>query len=89
MEIAVPKISKSSKKFKRPCWWNPEVGEKKHALNKSQRTFKLKSSPTNLSSLIKTEEEYIEARSCTREMVRKYLCKYQQCKKYKRQMDRI
>jgi hypothetical protein len=54
MAIAVPKISKSSKKFKRPCWWNPEVGEKKHALNKSQRTFKLKSSPINLSSLIKT-----------------------------------
>ena len=29
MEITVPKISKSSKKFNRPCWWNPEVGEKK------------------------------------------------------------
>jgi hypothetical protein len=40
MEIAVPKISKSSKKFNRPCWWNPEVGKKKHDLNKSQRTFK-------------------------------------------------
>jgi hypothetical protein len=22
MEIALPKISKSSKKFNRPCWWN-------------------------------------------------------------------
>jgi hypothetical protein len=51
MEIAVPKISKSSKKFNRSCWWNPEVGEKKHDLNKSQRTFNLKSSPTNLSSI--------------------------------------
>jgi hypothetical protein len=52
MEIAVPKISKSSKKFNRPCWWNPELGEKKHYLNKSQKTFKLMCSPTNLSSLI-------------------------------------
>jgi hypothetical protein len=33
MEIAVPKISKSSKKFNRSCWWNPEIGEKKHDLN--------------------------------------------------------
>jgi hypothetical protein len=31
MEIAVPKISKSSKKFNRPCWWNPEVGKKLEA----------------------------------------------------------
>jgi hypothetical protein len=37
MEIAVPKISKSCKKFNRPCWWNPKVGKKKHDLNKSQR----------------------------------------------------
>ena len=37
MEIAVPKISKLSKKFKKKtCWWNPEVGEKKHDLNKCE-----------------------------------------------------
>ena len=74
MEIAVPKISKSSKKFNRPCWWNPEVGKKKHDLNKSQRTFKLKSSPTNLSSLIKAEEEYIEAKEAALEKWSENIC---------------
>jgi hypothetical protein len=75
MEIAVPKISKSSKKFNRPCWWNPEVGKKKHDLNKSQRTFKLKSSPTNhLSSLIKAEEEYIEAKETALEKWSENIC---------------
>lgn len=74
MEITVPKISKSSKKFNRPCWWNPEVGEKKHNLNKSQRTFKLRSSPTNLSSLIKAEEEYIKAKEDALEKWSENIC---------------
>ena len=74
MEIAVPKISKSSKKFNRPCRWYPEVGKRKHDLNKSQRTFKLKISPTNRSSLIKAEEEYIEAKEAALEKWLENIC---------------
>ena len=74
MEIAVPKNSKSSHKFNRLCWWNPEVGKKKHDLNKSQRIFKLKSSLTNLSSLIKAEEEYIEAKEAALEKWSENIC---------------
>ena len=74
MEIAVPKNSKSSHKFNRLCWWNPEVGKKKHDLNKSQRIFKLKSSLTNLSSLIKAEEEYIVAKEAALEKWSENIC---------------
>jgi hypothetical protein len=57
---------------KKPIY--PEVGKKKHDLNKSQRTFKLKSSPTNLSSLIKAEEEYIEAKEAALEKWSENIC---------------
>lgn len=74
MVNTVPNTVKSARKYQKPCWWNKNVKEKKHSLNRCQRAYKMKSTPTNLSDLIITETEFVTAKEEALEEWSKQLC---------------
>ena len=74
MDKSVPKTTRSTKKIIKPCWWNQNVEEKRHNLNKSQRAFKLRNTPANLSTLNIAEEEYVKAKDLALENWSENIC---------------
>ncbi|VDI25108.1 Hypothetical predicted protein [Mytilus galloprovincialis] len=62
MENIIPKTTRNIRKHHKPCWWNKTVEEKKHLLNKCQREFKLKNTPTNLTKLMEAESSFTDAK---------------------------
>ncbi|VDI38794.1 Hypothetical predicted protein [Mytilus galloprovincialis] len=62
MENIIPKTTRNIRKHHKPCWWNKTAEEKKHLLNKCQREFKLKNTPTNLIKLMEAESSFADAK---------------------------
>ncbi|CAG2210033.1 unnamed protein product [Mytilus edulis] len=62
MENIIPKTTRNIRKHHKPCWWNKTAEEKKHLLNKCQREFKLKNTPTNLTKLMEAESSFTDAK---------------------------
>ena len=90
METAVPKTTKKIRENYKPCWWNKDVEEKRHDLNKCQRLFKFKNAPTNLSKLMKAEEDFIEAKDNAIDEWSNSICNnINDAKKHQRQMDTV
>jgi len=59
MNICIPRVKRGKRSFHHhPPWWDEKVKEVKHNLNKSQRNFKLRSTPNNYQELVSVEEQF-------------------------------
>lgn len=74
MEQNIPKTCKSQKNIHRPCWWNKNTEKKKHYLNQCQKTYRGRSTPTNLTNLIEAENQYAKAKDEAVDEWSKHIC---------------